>query len=199
MAALEAQRQQLQEERRWLQDALQSRWMREAAEHASTVRVHVDVGGQVFAVPASVLRREPESVLAKIAEDLIEEAANEGSSRGAGKEDDDNDAVATASAGESSQGSKPGSVANPVFFDRDWWAFRHVLQWLREGEVALPATKDGLKLVYQEARFFGLRRLREAVRTAFQRIAAAEAELDGAFVGASPIAADPALVGARDE
>jgi hypothetical protein len=80
------------------------------------------------------------------------------------------------------------------FFERDWWTFRFVLQWLREGESSLPRSKHLLRAIYSEARYFGMSRLRDSVRRVYQRIAAAEAEADapGISVPARPAAAKTA-------
>jgi hypothetical protein len=49
----------------------------------------------------------------------------------------------------------------PVFIDRDWWIFRHILAYLREG--CLPESPSVLKQLYTESAFYKLYALREAV------------------------------------
>ena len=65
------------------------------------------------------------------------------------------------------------------FFDRDWWLFRHILQFLREGSDSLPRSKALLKQLFEEARFFRMRSLRNAIRDKYQRLAALEATARG--------------------
>ncbi|KAJ1450217.1 BTB/POZ protein [Pelagophyceae sp. CCMP2097] len=48
------------------------------------------------------------------------------------------------------------------FLDRDWWLFRHVLQFLRTG--ALPQDVALLRELYDEANFYRLESLRAAIR-----------------------------------
>jgi len=144
-----------------LDDALRSRWYQEASEGragdegaAAVARIRINVGGQLFETTARVLRRDPGSALAELAERPAPTDAEDGA----------------------------------WFFERDWWTFRFVLQWLREGETSLPRSKQLLKALYAEARFFGMIGLRDAVRRVYQRIAAAEAEADApALAGPEPL------------
>ena len=48
-----------------------------------------------------------------------------------------------------------------VHVDRDWWTFRHILKFLRDG--VLPRDKDLLTLLYKEASFWRLRNLKLAI------------------------------------
>ncbi len=47
------------------------------------------------------------------------------------------------------------------FLDRDWWLFRHVLAFLREG--VLPDAVDLLQQLYAESAFYRLTTLRNAI------------------------------------
>jgi hypothetical protein len=47
------------------------------------------------------------------------------------------------------------------FFDRDWWLFRHILSFLRNG--VLPRELDILKELYREASFYRLEKLQRAI------------------------------------
>ena len=47
------------------------------------------------------------------------------------------------------------------FFDRDWWIFRHVLRYLRDG--ALPERVDILQDLHREACFFRMAALKNAI------------------------------------
>ena len=48
------------------------------------------------------------------------------------------------------------------FIDRDWWIFRHILLWLRSD--ALPKDPMVLLEMYNEANFYRLQALCEAIR-----------------------------------
>jgi len=48
-----------------------------------------------------------------------------------------------------------------VHVDRDWWSFRHILKFLRDG--VLPQDKELLTLLYKEASFWRLRNLKYAI------------------------------------
>lgn len=64
----------------------------------------------------------------------------------------------------------------PPFYDRDWWAFRYVLSWLRDGDAALPSSKPLLKQLYIEAGAWRLRKLRRAIKVKYAQLAAKEAD-----------------------
>ena len=174
MELVQAEKDKMKEERKWLEDALASRWLQEAREPvaeakgevgsgALTVpakRVRINVGGQVFETTGRVLLRDPGSALARLATEEPPKDAPDGA----------------------------------WFFERDWWTFRFVMQWLREGEASLPRSKPILRAMYAEARFFGMAGLRGAVRRIYQRMAAAEAEADDVMAaGPSADGGAPAL------
>jgi len=48
-----------------------------------------------------------------------------------------------------------------VYFDRDWWLFRHILAFLRSN--ALPNELETLKELYSEASFYRLESLQRAI------------------------------------
>jgi hypothetical protein len=48
-----------------------------------------------------------------------------------------------------------------VHVDRDWWSFRHILKFLRDG--VLPRDKEVLTMLYKEASFWRLRNLKYAI------------------------------------
>lgn len=62
----------------------------------------------------------------------------------------------------------PSDASGAFFFDRDWWQFRLVLQFLREGPSGLPSAKPMLKQLFREAAFWRLPSLQDAVRHKFQ-------------------------------
>ena len=49
-----------------------------------------------------------------------------------------------------------------VFIDRDWWGFRHVLEFLRCGR--LPRSRAALRSLLQDAEFYRLPSLSQALR-----------------------------------
>ena len=48
-----------------------------------------------------------------------------------------------------------------IFFDRDWWIFRHVLSYLRSN--ILPNELETLKELYKEASFYRLESLQRSI------------------------------------
>ena len=48
-----------------------------------------------------------------------------------------------------------------IFFDRDWWLFRHVLSYLRSN--VLPRELETLRELYTESSFYRLESLRKAI------------------------------------
>ncbi len=55
----------------------------------------------------------------------------------------------------------PSKVDGAYFFDRDWWIFRHILSFLRDG--TLPDKKEILHQIYTEAGFYRIGILRYAI------------------------------------
>ncbi len=54
-------------------------------------------------------------------------------------------------------------VPQPCFIDRDWWLFRHILAFLRDGPTALPDSPDVLRQLYAESSFYRLHDMRTAI------------------------------------
>ena len=54
-----------------------------------------------------------------------------------------------------------GGEEGVVHVDRDWWTFRHVMKFLRDG--VLPRDKELLTLMYKEASFWRMRNLKRAI------------------------------------
>lgn len=48
-----------------------------------------------------------------------------------------------------------------IFFDRDWWIFRHILSYLRSN--ILPNELETLKELYKEASFYRLESLQRSI------------------------------------
>jgi hypothetical protein len=100
--------------------------------------IKLNVGGQEFETTAGVLCRDEFSILAGIC-------------RGSGKVLD------------SRMQSEPdeGGPTPSFFLDRDWWIFRHILQFLRSD--VLPEDPLLVEEMYNEASFYRLRILKEAI------------------------------------
>lgn len=62
-------------------------------------------------------------------------------------------------------GSNPPVLADPegdfFYFDRDWWLFRYVLAFLRDG--TLPEDRQLLAQLYREAGFWNLKQMQRAI------------------------------------
>ena len=55
----------------------------------------------------------------------------------------------------------PDSVTGLIYFDRDWWLFRHIIAFLRS--KVLPSELETLKELYIEASFYRLESLQRAI------------------------------------
>lgn len=117
--------------------------------------IRLNVGGLEFETTAGVLCRDEYSILAAMC-------------RGEGT---------TLKADGLLRPDPPGSPnEGSLFIDRDWWIFRHILQFLRSG--TLPEDPSLVEELYAEATFYRLGLLRQAVEKrseVFQRRAAREA------------------------
>lgn len=101
--------------------------------------IKLNIGGQEFETSAGVLCRDEYSILAGIC-------------RGSG------DVLDSRLESDPTQGSK----GTPSFFiDRDWWIFRHILQFLRTD--VLPEDPLLVEEMYNEASFYRLRILKHAI------------------------------------
>mmetsp|Transcript_37876 Transcript_37876/g.48817 ORF Transcript_37876/g.48817 Transcript_37876/m.48817 type:complete len:290 (+) Transcript_37876:78-947(+) len=87
-------------------------------------RVKLNVGGQVFEVTETVLKRDEESFLASLCDREVPE----------------------------------GEI---LFIDRDWWIFRYLIQFLRDG--ILPDDSTTLSQLYKEAKFWKTKSLMKAI------------------------------------
>lgn len=147
----------LENERNFLLDALQSKWMTDLQEQNQQDRLQLNIGGQLFETTIATLRNDPNSVLAKLSDNYEDYMDKHGE----------------------------------IFFDRDWWIFRYVLQYLREGNASLPHNKDVLKQLYKEAGFWKLRTMRRDIQNLYRRLseeeAVAESDLWHQSQGLAPI------------
>lgn len=130
-----------------------------------TTPVTLNVGGQLFETTAGVLCRDEYSILAGL-------CRGEGGVR---------TGASSSEEGAAAEGLLlPDPAGSPtegaLFLDRDWWIFRHVLQFLRTG--ALPEDPALVEELYGEATFYRLGLLRQAIEKrheAYQRRALKEA------------------------
>jgi len=83
-------------------------------------KVKITVGGNEYAVPSAVLKKYPDSVLAKEISEQLEK-----------------------------------DPKSKIVFERDGVIFRHVLMYLRDGKVVLPASVPKGKLL-TELSFYGV-------------------------------------------
>ena len=104
-----------------------------------------NVGGQIFETTASVLTKDPYSVLAA----YCRASENQRSTTPPLNEDGSRPAKTTLFESEPASGI--------FFIDRDWWLFRHILTYLRSN--VLPNEYETLKELYVEAAFYRLESL----------------------------------------
>ena len=98
-------------------------------------RLRLNVGGQIFEVSKKFLETDPDSLLAALsAEDCPLFTSGDGGG---------------------------GGAPRIAYVDRDWWTFRYVLIFLRDG--VLPANHSLVLQVYKEAAFWRLKSLQRAI------------------------------------
>lgn len=56
-------------------------------------------------------------------------------------------------------------LRNHYFIDRDGQSFRHILNYLRYGEVVLPTNYSELEILHQEADFYQIQPLLEIIES----------------------------------
>lgn len=77
------------------------------------------------------------------------------------------------------------------FFDRDWWLFRHILRFLRDGAESLTTDTALLREIHKEAGFWGLASLKAAIKDRLRAEAAQRASGAPAAATAPPVVAAP--------
>ena len=97
-------------------------------------RVRLNVGGQLFEVSTAVLGQDPDSLLAALCDPECPLLA---------------------------QGEAQSGGARVVYVDRDWWVFRYVLIFMRDGLV--PKSRALSLQLYAEAQFWKLGSLQRAL------------------------------------
>jgi len=115
-----------------------------------------NVGGQIFETTASILTKDPYSVLAaycRVSENSPEPGVASGEDKG------EDGAVEGEPARTKLFESEPSS--GMFFIDRDWWLFRHILTFLRSN--ILPNEFETLKELYVEANYYRLESLQLAI------------------------------------
>lgn len=90
--------------------------------------IRINVGGLMFEACESVLKRDPESLLAELC---------------------------------GAETPVPLLEEGFFFFDRDWWLFRFILTFMRDG--TLPEDRGLLTQLYREASFWKLKQLQIAI------------------------------------
>lgn len=98
-------------------------------------RLRVNVGGQVFEMSRAVVEADPDSLLAALASEQCP-------------------LFAETSAGD-------GARRRIAYVDRDWWLFRYILIFLRDG--VLPQSRCLTLQLYREAGFWRLKSLQVAI------------------------------------
>ena len=136
-------------------------------------RICLNVGGQLFETTCAVLTRDKYSILAALCREEDPFGRNGGSRRSSSASDKERNGLTTGRSYESSSSSSSRSSTGPllhpyndngeIFIDRDWWIFRHILQFLREG--VLPNEVPLLQELYIEACFYKLSPLKNAVKS----------------------------------
>jgi len=106
-----------------------SDWMPSGvADFQDQRRLRFNIGGFMFEVAESTLKRDATSLFAELCNDPPPQAPD----------------------------------SNGIFvFDRNWWVFRYILYFLRDG--ALPDDRELLAQMYKEAMFWKLTQLRIAI------------------------------------
>ena len=132
-------------------------------------RMCLNVGGQLFETTCAVLTRDKYSILAALCREDDPLGKNSGR-RPSDASDKEVNGFTTGRSYESSSSSSKASTGpllhpngdGEIFIDRDWWIFRHILQFLREG--VLPNEVPLLQELYIEACFYKLSTLKNAVK-----------------------------------
>jgi hypothetical protein len=107
----------------------------------------LNIGGQVYHTTRSTLTRFTDSILARMLPNMIQ------------------------------YGSVAKDPQGNFFFDRDGVVFRHILNFLRTGKLSLPENFEEFQLLIEEAQFYGLSELVEAVRTKSKEVANTKASI----------------------
>lgn len=103
-------------------------WIPQSMFSTNEKHIRINIGGLMFEIPESILRRDPKSLLAQLCN------------------------------------PDPPVLADPdgfFYFDRDWWLFRYILIFMRDG--TLPSDRNLLAHLYREAGFWNLEELQHAI------------------------------------
>lgn len=121
--------------------------------------VKINMSGLMFEASVNAMRRDKGSALAKLSPYV---PSSSGSGNGATVPASVS-AAATAEPASADDGSgeDPGSLAGVHFMERDWWLFRYVLAFLRDG--TLPSETPLLVALYREAAHYDLHELQLAI------------------------------------
>ena len=136
-----------------------------ASRAGATGRVLLCVGGQRFECTRTLLCRDPGSLLAAlcaVGAPLGGEQGKDEPERGGGASEGCGRAGADGEADRRGTQEEQGVEERPTAcFERDWWLFRYVLDFLRDG--ILPSSPQLVWRLYEEASFWQLASLQRAV------------------------------------
>jgi hypothetical protein len=139
---MEAQQEAFARLEKWKKDPKHHNFLpKSLLEGAADLPIALNVGGQSFQCSRTLLRKDPDSLLCALT-------------------DSDSPLLADMEEG-----------AAVACFDRDWWLFRYILAFLRDGTV--PRDKEMLKRLYQEAVYWNLtslqRKIEEGTMSVYRR------------------------------
>ncbi|KAJ1451127.1 BTB/POZ protein [Pelagophyceae sp. CCMP2097] len=126
------ERESLEADKAALKHKKKEDWFPEPYLPAGSPRLRLNVGGQVFEISRQFLDDDPDSLLAALSSDDCP-LFKDGSSDG----------------------------ERVAYVDRDWWLFRYILIFLRDG--VLPQSRALTLQLYREAAFWRLRTLQTAI------------------------------------
>ena len=72
-----------------------------------------------------------------------------------------NNILSSASANDNKTNKKYAVEDNIIYFERDWWLFRYILSFLRDGTI--PNETSLLIALYREANFYNCLQLQYAI------------------------------------
>ena len=130
-------------------------------------RMKINVGGQIFETTFKTLRREPHSLLAALTHDdapIFSSSLHTSSN---------NNKETINSSIDQDKGDSSGGDINDydcVFFDRDWWVFRFILDYLRTGQIDITHKKSVLKEMYVESIYYELPLMREEIENLLDEV-----------------------------
>ena len=134
-------------------------------------RIRLRVGGQMFEIAKVVLQRDPYSLLCALCAD---DSPLQAHGRIATSKEGKNDAPSSNASTRMITTKYDPDTTNGLVavVDRDWWLFRLVLIFLRDGLV--PADRSTALQLYREASFWRLNTLQRAIEEAHLNVTRTE-------------------------